>query len=150
MSRTTYQFRHRTVVPADRARVHAVLVDLERYPEWWPQVQAVAKLDDDNALVVCRSTLPYDLELRLTALDRSQELLEVGIDGPISGRARWRLEPETGPGGVVGTRLDFEQQVRAEAPLFVLGSYLARPVLAWNHARMMRGCEEGLKRALGR
>ena len=43
---------------APREAVHAVLHDLEHYPDWWPQVRAVAKVDDDTARVVCRSTLP--------------------------------------------------------------------------------------------
>ena len=50
--------------------MHDVLVDLEFYADWWPQVRAVAKIDDDHALVVCRSSLPYDLELELSAVSR--------------------------------------------------------------------------------
>ena len=121
-----------------------VLVDLEFYGEWWPQVRAVAKVDDDHALVVCRSTLPYDLELFLTALRRDPDLLEVRIDGPICGWARFHLD-EQGPGV---TRLRYEQQVRAEAPMVVVASYVARPLLVWNHRRMQMGAEQGLREKL--
>ncbi|WP_414690030.1 hypothetical protein [Nocardioides sp.] len=38
--------------------MHALLVDLERYPEWWPQVRAVAKLGEDDALVVAALRCP--------------------------------------------------------------------------------------------
>ena len=62
----TYRFSSSFTLEAPRKRVHEVLVDLEFYSEWWPQVRAVAKIDDDHALVVCRSTLPYDLELELS------------------------------------------------------------------------------------
>ena len=144
MSLRDYCFTSTFTLEAPRAAVHAVLVDLELYGTWWPQVRAVGKLDDDNALVVCRSALPYDLELRLTAVRRDLERLEVAIEGPISGWARFHLD-EQGPGT---TRLRFEQEVRAEAPLFVVASYAARPLLVWNHHRMMRGSERGLRERL--
>lgn len=144
MGAADYDFVHSMTLPADRAAVHAVLVDLEFFGEWWPQVRAVASLGPDDALVVCRSALPYDLELHLHALSREPERLEVGIDGPIRGFARWELT--TVPGG---TRLDFEQRVHAVDRSFVLASYLLKPLLRWNHHRMMRGAEEGLARRLG-
>jgi hypothetical protein len=137
----TYRFSSTFTLEAPRNDVHQVLVDLEFYADWWPQVRAVAKIDDDHALVVCRSTLPYALELELTAVSRDLDLLEVGIDGPIRGWARYRLD-EQGPGR---TLLRFEQEVRAEAPMFVLASYVARPLLVWNHHRMMRGADQGLQ-----
>lgn len=140
MGTTDYRFAERLCVPAPPARVHEVLVDLERYPEWWPAVRAVRRLSEDRALVVCRSRLPYDLELELTARSRSQELLEVGITGNLEGTARWRLRP-TADGG---TALDYEQQVRARGAALTLASYAARPVLRWNHDAMMRRCREGL------
>ena len=139
-----FRFSSTYNVAAPRERVHAVLVDLEFYGEWWPQVRAVAKLDEDRALVVCRSALPYDLELELTALSRVTDRLEVQIDGPIRGWARYHLE-ESGPGA---TSLRFEQEVYAEAPAMVLASYVAKPILVWNHHRMMRGSEHGLRAKL--
>jgi hypothetical protein len=144
MSLRDYCFTSSFTLGVPRAEVHAVLVDLELYGTWWSQVRAVAKIDDDNALVVCRSALPYDLELRLTAERRDLECLEVAIEGPIAGWAKFHLD-EQGP-GVTGLR--FEQVVRAEAPLFVVASYAARPLLVWNHHRMMRGAERGLRARL--
>lgn len=144
MSPSSYRFTHEAVVAAPRERVQAVLVDLEHYPEWWPQVRAVLKVDDDNAVVVARSVLPYALELHLRAVTRDHDLLEVGIEGALHGWSRWRLHDE----GPARTRLLYEQEVTVRAPLLRLGSWLARPLLEWNHARMMRGAEEGLRRAL--
>jgi hypothetical protein len=140
----TYSFSSTFTLEAPRKRAHELLVDLEFYADWWPQVRAVARLDDDHALVVCRSALPYDLELELSAVSRDVGLLEVGIDGPIRGWARFRLD-EQGPGRTV---LRFEQEVRAEAPMFVLASYVVRPLLVWNHHRMIRGLEQGLRARL--
>ena len=139
-----YQFSASHTVQAPRDQVHAVLVDLEYYCDWWTQVRGVAKIDDDTALVVCRSVLPYDLELVLTAVSREVDLLEVRIEGPIRGYARYHLVVIS-PGV---TSLRFEQEVRAESRLMVLASYVARPLLVWNHHRMMRGSEQGLRALL--
>ena len=73
------------------ARVQEVLVDLERYPEWWPQLLAVASLGADDARVLCRSSLPYTLDLALHAVRREAALLEVRITGDLDGTATWRL-----------------------------------------------------------
>jgi len=141
-----YRFSASHTVRAPRDQVHAVLVDLEYYCDWWMQVRGVARIDDDTALLVCRSALPYDLELVLTAVSREADLLEVQIEGPICGYARYHLV-ETVPGV---TSLHFEQEVRAESRLMVLASYVARPLLVWNHHRMMRGSEQGLRALLER
>ena len=85
MALRTYSFSSTFTLEAPRKRVHDVLVDLEFYADWWPQVLAVAKIDDDHALVVCRSTLPYDLELELSAVRRdaaSQEPAYERIEPP--------------------------------------------------------------------
>jgi hypothetical protein len=140
---TEYVFTHSWEAPARRDEVHGVLLDLEHYVDWWPQVRAVASLGPDDALVVCRSVLPYDLELALHAEDRDEESLKVRIDGPIRGFAHWRLTPTPN-----GTRLDFEQRVHAVAPAFRWASYVAKPVLRANHAWMMRGAERGLSMRL--
>lgn len=132
-----FRFHHSSVVAAPVVPVHDLLVDLERYPQWWPQVRAVAKIDDDHAMVVCRSALPYDLELELTAVSRDLPTIEVGIDGPIAGWARWTLIPDGD-----STRLSYEQEVEATGWLR-RASYVVRPVLVWNHDVMMRGFDTG-------
>lgn len=142
MKATHYRFRDEQVVEAPRAAVHATLLDLEHYPDWWPQVRAVLKIDDDNAVVLVRSALPYRLELHLRAVRRDPDRLEVAIGGALEGWSRYRLYDE----GPNRTRLLFEQEVQVRAPMLRLGSWLARPLLLWNHARMMRGAEEGLRR----
>jgi hypothetical protein len=140
---TEYRFTDSWHTPARQEQVHEVLLDLEHYVDWWPQVRAVASAGPDDALVVCRSRLPYDLDLHLHAESRDVDLLRVGIDGPISGYAAWRLTPVDD-----GTRLDFEQRVHAVAPLFRAASYVAKPLLRANHAWMMRGARQGLAERL--
>jgi len=122
--------------------VQALLVDLERYPSWWPQVVAVASLGPDDARVLCRSVLPYTLDLVLHAVDRSPERLEVAVSGDLEGTVRFLLKAVPG-----GTRLDLSQDVTVTG-LLALASYAGRPVLRWNHHRMMAGCVDGLRRQL--
>ena len=141
--RTSYSFRGTWTVAAAPEAVHDVLVDLERYPDWWPQVRAVAKLGPDDARVLCRSALPYTLDLVLHAEHREPPLLETTISGDLDGVVRWRLVPADG-----GTRMEFEQDVRV-GRLLGLASYVVRPLLAWNHHRMMDGCIAGLRARLG-
>ena len=121
--------------------VQAVLVDLEYYSAWWPEVVAVAKLSDDDALVVCKSALPYELELHLTAVHREPDLLEVAIDGDLAGFARYDLFPDPG-----GTRLVFTEEVEVAGRALRIAAYFGRPLLIWNHDRMMESCMQGLRR----
>lgn len=124
------------------AEVASVVSDLERYPEWWPQVRAVAKIDDDTARVLCRAALPYTLDLVLHAISRDAPVLEVALSGDLHGWVRWTLSEADG-----GTRTEFEQEVAARGAL-AAASYVARPLLRWNHDRMMAGCRAGLERRL--
>ena len=139
-----YSFRRSWTVPFPIGRVHELLVDLERYPEWWPQVRAVARLGEDDALVVCRSVLPYSLNLALHAEQREPTHLETSLTGDLEGVVRWYLA-DLGP----ETRMDFEQDVHVTGRLLRLASGVARPLMTWNHERMMRGCLAGLHARLG-
>ena len=139
----TFAFRDSWEVRASPADVHDVLVDLEHYPDWWPEVVAVASLGPDDARVLCRSVLPYTLDLLLHAVNRSPGVLEVGVSGDLRGSVRFDLVPVEGR-----TRLDFAQEVRAPGWLGA-ASYVAGPLLRWNHDRMMRGCVAGLRSQLG-
>lgn len=142
--RHAYEFTGRWAVPAAPPRVQEVLVDLERYPDWWPQVLAVASLGPDDARVLCRSVLPYTLDLVLHAVRRDVEHLEVQVTGDLEGTVTWLLTGDANG----GTVLDFRQEVTVGGWLAAV-SPLVRPVLRWNHARMMRGCLTGLRGRLG-
>jgi carbon monoxide dehydrogenase subunit G len=139
VKRRGYVFSGTWTVEAPMARVHEVLVDLERYPEWWTQVRAVASLGPDDARVICRSALPYSLDVSLHAVRREPDRLEVRIRGDLEGTASWRLVDLERR-----TRLDFVQEVTVGGWLAALSPVL-RPLLRWNHGRMMRGCVRGLR-----
>ena len=141
--RRGYSFSGTWTVDAPARLVQEVLVDLERYPEWWPQVRAVAKLGEDDALVVCRSVLPYSLDLVLHAERRDPTHLETSLTGDLEGVVRWYLT-DLGP----QTRMDFEQDVHVTGRFLRLASRAGRPVMVWNHERMMRGCLAGLNTRL--
>lgn len=128
-----FRFGGAWVLDRSPAELHAQLEDLEHYPDWWPQVRAVASLGDDDALVVVRSRLPYDLELHLHAEHRRPDLLETSVAGDLAGWVRWRLVPLDER----RTRLVFEQEVEVSGRLLGLAAYVARPVLVWNHEQMM-------------
>ena len=138
--RRSFEFSDSWVVPASVDEVAAVLVDLERYPRWWLQVRAVASVGPDTAWVRCRSVLPFTLDLVLDAVSRTPPIVEVAIGGDLDGFARFGLTPVHD-----GARLDFRQEVTVRGPL-AWASYVARPMLTWNHDRMMAGCREGLRR----
>lgn len=140
--RVSYTFTASWVTAAPPSDLAATVTDLEHYPEWWPQVRAVAKVGPDTARVLCRSALPYTLDLVLDAVSREAPVLEVAVSGDLDGWVRWTLSPTAG-----GTRTDFSQQVEVRGAL-ALASYVARPLLRWNHEQMMRGCERGLRERL--
>ncbi|MDZ5621583.1 SRPBCC family protein [Nocardioides bizhenqiangii] len=140
----SYSFSASWVTAAQVPDVAETVLDLEHYPEWWPQVRAVAKLGPDTARVLVRSALPYTLDLVLDAVSREAPVLEVAVSGDLAGWVRWTLVPTGG-----GTRTDFTQEVSVTGAL-AAASYVARPLLRWNHHRMMRGCEDGLRRRLAR
>ncbi|TIC86760.1 polyketide cyclase [Nocardioides sp. GY 10113] len=141
--RAGYRFASTWTVPVRAERVADQLLDLAAYPSWWPQVRAVARLGPDSARLLCRSTLPYTLDLVLEAVSRDLPTLEVRVAGDLDGWVRWTLTP-------VGdlTRMDLRQEVTVGGVLAV-ASVPARPLLRWNHRRMMAGCERGLRARLG-
>jgi hypothetical protein len=137
-----YTFDASWVVPAAMGHVAATVVDLEHYPEWWPQVRAVVKLGPDTVRVLCRSVLPYTLDLVLDAVSREAPVLEVAVSGDLDGWVRWTLSEVEG-----GTRMDYHQEVAVRG-LLAAASYVARPLMRWNHERMLAGARDGLARRL--
>lgn len=141
MSAPTFEFRREWRTPAPPERVHEVLVDVASYPDWWHQVRAVVRIDDDTARVLCRSALPYTLDLVLQARRRDPRLLEVAIDGDLVGWSRVELAPS----GAGSTRVVYTQVVKVPGRLASLGATLLGPVARWNHEHMMAGLERGLQ-----
>ncbi|WP_110182804.1 SRPBCC family protein [Nocardioides solisilvae] len=140
----TFVFSGRWRVPATVAEVAGVLVDLEHYPRWWPEVRAVARLDDDTARVLCRSILPYTLDLVLRAERREPPVLRVGVDGDLAGTVAFELVPAG-----AGTEVRLSQEVVLAHRSLAVVAGPAGPLLRWNHRRMMAGFARGLVDRLG-
>ncbi|HEX6246897.1 MAG TPA: SRPBCC family protein [Nocardioidaceae bacterium] len=140
-----YRFEHAWSVPLPREELFEVLADVGGYPTWWPQVRAVARVDDDTAHVVARSVLPYTLDLVLVRAveDPVRGVLEARLRGQLDGWSRWSLGREDGNGS---TPLRYEQEVTVHGTLLATASRVARPLLEANHTWMMRGGRQGLLR----
>ncbi len=132
------------LLAAPPARVAAVLVDLADYPTWWPEVRAVASLGPDDAQALCRSRLPYTLDLRLHAESRTAPELRVSVDGDLRGEVAWWVEE----GRHGDTRLRLDQEVEVTGRLLPALAAVGGPVLRWNHDAMMRSGVAGLRRRL--
>jgi hypothetical protein len=136
-----YVFDSRWRVPGSATAAYDVLVDLERYSEWWPEIRAVAKLGEDDALLVCRSRLPmtFYVEVRPVVRDREGGVLEASLDGGLVGFGRFTLD-QAGP----CTDVAFHQEVTTPGRTLAVAGLVARPVLVWNHQAMVRSGGEGL------
>ncbi|MDO7867524.1 SRPBCC family protein [Nocardioides jiangxiensis] len=134
-----FDFASAWTLPHPASRVYAALEDVEHYPAWWPQVVACLKVGEDEGVVLCRSSLPYTLELHVALLRRTPEVLESSLGGDLDGWVRWRIVPAGD-----GCRVHFEQSVDVTGRVLGLAARIARPLLLWNHARMLDGAREGL------
>ncbi|MFJ9518808.1 SRPBCC family protein [Kitasatospora sp. NPDC101801] len=132
--------------PAEPPRVvHRLLGDVERYPQWWPQVRSVRRLTDHSGELVIRSVLPYGLLLTITEREQDEALFTLTADltGDLVGWSRWTVHPEG-----TGSRAVFEEEVRPAKQLMRRLAPVARPLFLANHAAMMRAGHRGLRRLL--
>ncbi len=139
-----FTFTDTWYVPADVDAVVAALADIERYPEWWPQVRSVTRLDERSGRGVVRSLLPLVLHLVLTreVEDHAAGHLRVAISGDLRGHAEWRVVAVA-----KGAEARFEQSVRVATRLERMAT-LVPWLLRANHAWMMRQGRRGLARWL--
>jgi len=128
--------------------IHAV----EDWPRWWRYVKSVVVLQkgDANGVGAVRrftwtSRLPYALsfEMRASAVDRPT-FMEGIATGELTGRGRWRLEPEG-----VTTRVRYEWTVETTKPWMNRLAPLLAPAFRWNHGQVMAAGGRGLARHLG-
>jgi hypothetical protein len=126
---------------AEPSTVYAALADVARYPRWWPQIRAARQLDFESGEIICRSVLPYSLRLiaRREIEDPAAMRLRVSLSGDLRGWSAWQIAANG-----VGTVATFTQEVHTTGALKA-AARVARPILEWNHAAMMRGGERGLR-----
>lgn len=124
--------------------VYAALRDVASYPQWWPQVRSVRQLSHTSGEVRCRSLLPYRLVFVISREieDPHERVLSARQTGDLDGTSRWTVHDD-------GTAV-FDEDVVVRKALVRVAGRLARPVLRYNHALMMRSGERGLRHYLAR
>ena len=144
-----FTFRHTWHLAHDPGRVYEVLADSERYPDWWPQVRSVTRIDDLSGLTWVRSLLPYTLELLLTEEVRDPERLHlrVTLGRDLDGWSEWRIRSAR-DGEPAGAVADYAQECYLTARLPGRDLPVADRVMRANHTWMMRSGERGLRRYL--
>jgi hypothetical protein len=142
-----YLFRSTWRLPADPDRVYTTLADVAGYPAWWPQVRASRQLDETSGELRCRSLLPYDLVfvIRGEIEDSGRRVLRATLAGDLAGSSQWTVTPDGG-----GALAVFDEDVVVRKALIRLAGAFARPALRFNHDRMMRAGERGLRHHLSR
>ncbi|MGB3442213.1 MAG: polyketide cyclase [Actinophytocola sp.] len=138
-----YRFRSLWSVPAPTGRVFATLVDLAGYPDWWPDIRDVTRVDDDTAEVTCRSVLPYALTFRLhrAVEDKPAGRMRVDMTGDLEGFVQGQVAAHRSAGAV----LAITQRVVVRKPLLRAFAPVGRPVFRANHALMMWRGQRGFR-----
>ena len=141
-----YVFRSVWQLDAAPDRVYAALQDVAEYPRWWREVRETVQLSETSGRVRCRSLLPYDLTMVLTREieDPEQRILQARLDGDLVGVSTWTVEAAGH-----GTVAVFDEDVAVGKTAVRAAGRFVRPVLTFNHDRMMRSGERGLRRWLG-
>ncbi|XVX20935.1 SRPBCC family protein [Actinomycetota bacterium] len=136
-----FTFAHTWRLPAAPEATYAVLADVDRYAEWWPQVRSVHRVDADAGWAHVRSLLPVGLDLLLTREieDEVGRHLRVRVDQDLVGWCAWQVE-----GSGRGSVAHFTQQVVVGKRLLAPVAGPFRPVLEANHGWMMHRGEAGL------
>lgn len=142
-----YVLRSTWRIDADPDRAYAALADVATYPSWWPQMRAATQLDDVSGELRCRSLLPYGLVfvVRREVEDADRRILRATLDGDLAGTSQWEITSDG-----AGARAVFDEDVVVHKALIRLVGPMARPALRYNHDRMMRAGERGLRQHLSR
>ena len=140
-----YKFRSEWRVEAAADLVYDVLADVEKYPTWWPQVRAARWLDPRSGELTCRSLLPYDLTfvIEREIEDPVDRILRAALRGDLTGESQWTVTADAS-----GTLAVFDEDVTVSKHMIRAAGRVARPVLRFNHALMMRSGHAGLRRAV--
>ena len=147
-----YAFLTTWCVDSPLEPVWDLIYDAERWPEWWPGVEAVTQLDGGGELKVgsvaqhvWKSGFPIGCASGQSPTRvETHRLIEGSADGELRGEGRWRFFES---GGV--TAVLYEWNVETTAAWMNLLAPLLRPAFEWNHDWVMAQGGEGLARKLG-
>jgi uncharacterized protein YndB with AHSA1/START domain len=147
-----YKFITTWHLTAPIEKVWAAIVDSERWPGWWDNVEQVIELEPGDAdgigsrrRNIWRTQLPYKLvfDTQVTRIE-PPNLLEVAASGELEGTGLWELTSTDD-----GTRVRYTWHVHTTKAWMNLLAPIARPFFKWNHDAVMRRGGEGLARFLG-
>ena len=146
-----YSFVTTWQVGADVKTVWQAIIEVDRWPEWWPSVKnvmAVERGDEHGVGTVYRSTwrgkLPYRLSFNMKISRVEQYRLIEGVaGGELEGSGVCQLIPEGDT-----TRIRYEWVVVTTKWWMNRLAPVLRPIFRWNHDQVMTAGGEGLARQL--
>jgi uncharacterized protein YndB with AHSA1/START domain len=141
----SYRFRDAWLIAAPVRAVFDTVTDIAGYPQWWPDVRSVSRIDNNTAELICQATLPYSLvlQMRRAEQDECAGRLAVRLAGDLEGVLAAQVTS-----GRAGTTLHIRQDVVVTKPLLRGLAPVARPLFRLNHAMMMRRGQFGLRARL--
>jgi len=146
-----YRFLTTWLVAAPLEEVWDAIYSIERWPEWWPGVEAVTELFHGEGAGegtiyrhVWRSKIPYAVEFDVTVTKVERpHLIAARSDGALEGTGTFRLF-----GAPDATAVTYEWAVRTTKAWMNAVAPVGRPLFAWNHHAVMKQGGAGLARLL--
>jgi len=122
------------------------------WPQWWRGLEEVAELERGDAdgihnrqRFIWKGALPYRLVTEIKTIRLEPMVMIAGeASGDVAGLGVWRFTCQDGV-----TVVRYEWQVRAASPWFWVLANAARPLVRWNHGKIMEWGAHGLARRLG-
>lgn len=150
---TDYHFVSHWRVAGTIEEVHAILSDAPGLARWWPAVYldvrelhlgAERGLGREVALHT-KGWLPYTLRWWFRITEVRPDGFSLVAGGDFAGQGTWTFRQD---GRWVD--LTYDWHIRADKPLLRYGSFLLKPLFAWNHRWAMARGEESLTLELAR
>lgn len=146
-----YRFITSWQIEAPLQAVFDTILDSLHWSDWWPGVQAVEQLEQDDANGIgslrrytWKSLLGYGLRFDARAVRIAPPLvLEATVEGDLKGYGRWTFCHDRGV-----TTVCYEWDVHTTRHWMNWLSPVARGVFAYNHHVLMRRGAEGLAQRL--
>lgn len=138
--------------------VWSAILNSQDWPKWWPGVLAVVPVKPggpagigDIRRYAMRSVLPYTLKFHMEVTEIVPCVRLAGTArGEVEGTGVWTFAPLSAPdaNGEPGCRVRYDWDVRT-VPLWMnLVAPFARPLIKWNHDRIMVAGARGLAQHL--
>ncbi|MFP5222422.1 MAG: SRPBCC family protein [Acidobacteriota bacterium] len=124
----------------------------EHWPDWWPGLESAVELDRGGVdgignlhRFIWKGVLPYTLttDIRTMRIEPLR-LIQGAASGDVAGIGVWRFAARDGL-----TVVRHEWRVRITPRWLHVLSDLARPLVCWNHGKIMEWGAHGLARRLG-